>query len=198
MFADGGAANRSSVWSTRPLATDAERLVGLLADSTRRRVFAALVLGARTVDQIRESTGMTRREIVGAIARLVDGDLVTAGRDRMYFVIEEAFTVAAREAAPVREDEHADAPEASARVLRSFVRDGRLTSIPTQQAKRLVILDRLAQEFEPGRHYAEREVNSILRRWYEDPAALRRYLVDNGFMERDHGDYWRAGGTFDP
>jgi hypothetical protein len=180
------------------LATDAARLVGLLADPTRRRVFAALVLGDRTVDQVRESTGLTTREIVGAVSRLVDGDLVMAGRDGMYFVIEEVFTAAAREAAPVREDEHADAPEASARVLRSFVRDGRLTSIPTQHAKRLVVLDRLAQDFEPGRHYAEREVNNILRRWYDDPAALRRYLVDDGFMERERGEYWRAGGTFDP
>jgi hypothetical protein len=180
------------------LATEAARLVGLLADPSRRRVFAALVLGDRTVDQVRESTGMTTREILGAVARLVDGDLVMAGRDGMYFVIEEAFTAAAREAAPVREHEHADAPEANARVLRSFVRDGRLTSIPTQHAKRLVILDRLAQEFEPGRHYTEREVNTILRHWYDDPAMLRRYLVDNEFMERDHGDYWRAGGTFEP
>ncbi len=82
--------------------------------------------------------------------------------------------------------------------LRSFVRGGRLTAIPTQHSKRLVVLDRLAQEFEPGQHYTERQVNSILRRWHDDTAALRRYLVDDGFMARDHGEYWRAGGSFDP
>jgi hypothetical protein len=26
-------------------------------------------------------------------------------------------------------------------------------------------------------------------------AALRRYLVDDGFLARDGGVYWRAGGT---
>ena len=83
-------------------------------------------------------------------------------------------------------------------MLRSFVRGGRLTAIPTQHSKRLVVLDRLAQEFEPGQRYTERQVNSILRRWHDDTAALRRYLVDDGFMERDHGEYWRAGGSVEP
>ena len=158
-------------------------------------MFAALVLGDRTVDQVRESTELTTREILRAVTRLVDGELVVAGHDGMYFVVEEAFTAAIREAAPAVDDEHADAPPDAARVLRSFVRGGRLTSIPTQQSKRLVVLDRVAQEFEPGQHYTERQVNSILRRWFDDTAALRRHLVDHGFMARDHGDYWRAGGT---
>ena len=83
-------------------------------------------------------------------------------------------------------------------MLRSFVRGGRLTAIPTQHSKRLVVLDRLAQEFEPGQHYTERQVNSILRRWHDDTAALRRHLVDDGFMARDHGEDWRAGGSIDP
>jgi hypothetical protein len=33
---------------------------------------------------------------------------------------------------------------------------------------------------------------------HPDTAALRRYLVDEGIMAREHGEYWRAGGTFDP
>jgi len=110
-------------------------------------------------------------------------------------VVEEAFTSAARDAAPAREDEHADAPAETARVLRSFVREGRLVSIPTQQSKRLIVLDHIAQDFEPGRRYTEREVNSILRERHPDAAALRRYLVDDGFMEREAGEYWRSGGT---
>jgi hypothetical protein len=83
-------------------------------------------------------------------------------------------------------------------VLRSFLRDGRLTAIPTQHSKRLVVLDRLAQDFDPGHRYTEREVNTILRRWHVDVAALRRYLVDDRFLDREHGEYWRAGGTFEP
>jgi hypothetical protein len=80
-------------------------------------------------------------------------------------------------------------------VLRSFIVDGRLVQIPAARSKRLVVFDRLAAEFEPGATYDERQVNDVLRRWHDDVAALRRYLVDEGFLSRDHGKYWRTGGT---
>lgn len=88
--------------------------------------------------------------------------------------------------------------ELADKVLRTFVVDGRLTQIPTKHAKKLVVLDWLAQEFEIGRHYTEREVNEIIARHHPDTAALRRYMVDEGFMDRDAGEYWRSGGTVPP
>jgi hypothetical protein len=83
-------------------------------------------------------------------------------------------------------------------VLRVFVTDGRLTSIPTVRAKRVVVLDWIAQRFEPGRRYQEATVNMMLAAVHPDTAALRRHLVDEGIMAREHGEYWRTGGTFDP
>lgn len=84
------------------------------------------------------------------------------------------------------------------RVLAGFLGpDGRLHTIPTKHSKRLVVLDHLAQQFEPGRVYAEAEVNEVLNRFHPDHAALRRYLVDNDFLSRDEGHYWRSGGTFE-
>ena len=82
-------------------------------------------------------------------------------------------------------------------VLAPYVRDGRVVQIPRQRTKRLLLLDVLSQQFAPGTHYSEREVNEILARFHPDTAALRRYLVDEEFMDRDAGIYWRAGGTFD-
>jgi hypothetical protein len=84
------------------------------------------------------------------------------------------------------------------RVLRSFFcDDGRLHTIPSRHAKLLVVLDRLAQEFEPGQTFQEAQVNQVLQRFHPDHAALRRYLVENDFMTREGGWYWRSGGTFD-
>jgi len=92
-------------------------------------------------------------------------------------------------------------------VLGRFIRDGRLTSIPAARSKRLLVLDHLAGLFEPGRRYTEAEVNEALTAWHPDYAALRRYLVDEGFLRRaDEPDpsggrsvklYWRAGGSVD-
>jgi hypothetical protein len=81
-------------------------------------------------------------------------------------------------------------------VLRVFMDgEGRLTSIPVKHAKRLVVLDHLAQLFEPGVRYPEVEVNRRLRAAHYDVAALRRYLVEDGFLDRDVEAYWRIGGT---
>lgn len=40
-------------------------------------------------------------------------------------------------------------------------------------------------------------MNDVLLQLYDDPAELRRYLVDEGFMSRQSGLYWRSGGSVD-
>ncbi|QCW51386.1 DUF2087 domain-containing protein [Nocardioides dongxiaopingii] len=80
---------------------------------------------------------------------------------------------------------------------RFFGDDGRLAVIPRRRAKLLVVLDRLAQEFDLGRTYAEKEVVAVLTRFHDDHAALRRHLVDEAFLTREDGVYWRSGGTVD-
>jgi hypothetical protein len=74
---------------------------------------------------------------------------------------------------------------------------GRLTVLPRRRPARLAVLDFLAGQFEPGRHYSELQVNETLARFHPDYCALRRYMVDEEIMERRDGVYWRAGGTFD-
>jgi hypothetical protein len=80
-------------------------------------------------------------------------------------------------------------------VLRNFVRDGRIVAFPAKRSRRMVLLNHVAQLFDIGVRYQEGEVNLKLRHMHEDYAALRRYLVDEGFLSRDHGEYWRSGGT---
>lgn len=83
-------------------------------------------------------------------------------------------------------------------VLRAFVApDGTLRSMPAKIRKRLVVLDHVAQAFDIGETWPEAEVNEVLRRFHSDVSMLRRYLVDEGFLDRRDGRYWRAGGTTD-
>ena len=80
--------------------------------------------------------------------------------------------------------------------LRPYVRDGRISVIPAKRAARLLLLDQVAQAFEPGQRYPELAVNEILKGMYDDHAALRRYLVDEELLSRTPGGtYWRSGGT---
>ena len=82
--------------------------------------------------------------------------------------------------------------------LRAFIRDGRITVLPARQTRRRLLLDQVAQAFEPGRKYPESAVDEILKSIFDDHCTLRRYLVDEAFLSRTAaGIYWRAGGTVD-
>ena len=86
---------------------------------------------------------------------------------------------------------------ATASVFRAFFVQGRLQTMPAKRAKRLVVLDHIARVFEPGVRYPETDVNAFCRAFHPDYAMVRRYLVDEGFLARDHGVYWRIGGGVD-
>ena len=76
------------------------------------------------------------------------------------------------------------------KVIRAFVRDGRLESIPAKPRKRELLLPYLLDTcFPEDRAYEEREVNQRLALLHRDVSALRRYLVDGGLMTRDSGIY---------
>lgn len=176
-------------------ALDAAALVGLLADDDRRRVVAALELGADSLDEIERVTGLTAARSAKALGRLADAGLVIDAEGSLV-LLAAAFRRAAREAlARPATTEHDDAPAEARKVLSVFVRDGRITQIPTSHAKRLVILDWLVQDFEVGRRFSEPMVNLIIGKRHPDTAAWRRYLVDEGFLSREAGEYWRSGGS---
>ena len=81
-----------------------------------------------------------------------------------------------------------------AKVLGTFLRGGRLVSIPARGRKREVVLRFLvARCFAEDRPYPEREVNERLAEYHEDVAALRRYMVIGGLMTRAGGLYRRVG-----
>src|SRR5262245_10235170 len=79
------------------------------------------------------------------------------------------------------------------KVIRAFVKDGRLVSIPAKPSKRDLLLPWLLDEcFPEDRDYEEKEVNMRLALLHPDVSALRRYLIDGGLMTRDKGIYRRA------
>ena len=88
--------------------------------------------------------------------------------------------------------------DAERAVLERFFSGRVLNEIPSQRAKFVVVLQRLALEFDVGRRYDEREVNEILGAFHPDWSALRRGLVDEGLLDREPtpggNQYWRSGG----
>ena len=175
-----------------------EALVGLLAEEGRLKVVAAIVLGATTPTAIAGATGLDPKTVTKALDRLIRGGIVEATTAEGLRVAVERFKDVAQQAAaarPQRGPEDFGATADQAGVLRNYLVDGRLAQIPAQRSKRLVVLDFLAGQFEPGRTYPEQQVNYVLGRFHRDYAALRRYLVEEDLLERRDGFYWRTGGT---
>jgi hypothetical protein len=81
-------------------------------------------------------------------------------------------------------------PAFEAKVLRACVVDGRVTQIPADEKKRLLLLRYLAESlFAPGERYPKRKVNARLATMHEDVGSLRRYLVGARIMEHRGGSY---------
>jgi hypothetical protein len=173
-----------------------ELLCGLLAEEERLRVYAAVVLGASTPSEVAASSGLPARAVVSALRRLEQGGLVTIVDGRLV-ADTGAFKDAVREYSPETPDEPLDPDRQRAGVLRAFVRDGRLIQLPAARARRRVVLEHIADCFEPGVRYPERAVDAILRAWYDDYVTIRRHLIDEDLMARENGLYWRTGGYVD-
>ena len=91
------------------------------------------------------------------------------------------------------DERYAVTEEEYARILRKYLgEDGRLVRFPLKAKERVALLRHLVQELEPGRRYAEREVNELLQAFHPDHGLLRRCLIDYGCMERtrDGSAYW--------
>lgn len=171
-------------------------LLRLLLDPRRLAVVGSVATCARTVDEICALTGVERRTVLTTLAALEAGDAVVthAGRWRLDPAVLRDAAQRLPQPAPPDPAMFHGMTRAERDILARFFHGDQLTEIPVSRGKRLVVLERLALEFEPGRRYHEREVNEVLGRFHEDYASLRRYLVDEQLLDRSEGRYWRAGG----
>lgn len=171
--------------------------VKAMASADRLRIIGVLVRGRATQSEIAEQLHLPGRDVFNHLAFLVHVGILTE-TDEMYDLDEKAIESLARgqfegqrEAYVPPENEHEDVRK----VLKNFLNaDGSLKQIPPMGNKLLVILNFIVGAFAYDTNYTEKEVNTILRRFHVDTAALRRYLVDNGLMARqsDGTKYWRV------
>ncbi|MWA14162.1 DUF2087 domain-containing protein [Streptomyces sp. BA2] len=174
----------------------AQTIVGILADSVRLRVFSAIVLGAGTLPDVARAAGTAPKETAAAVRKLVAGGLVTESEGQ-FRADTDRLRAAARPTA-TSTPAAGGGPETS--LLRTFVVDGRLRSLPAQLERRRTVLRHLARgAFEAGRTYDEPAVNALLRAWCEgsgtDHVAVRRYLIELQILDRANGAYWLRDAT---
>jgi hypothetical protein len=171
-------------------------LLRLLLDPDRLATIGAIAQRPRTSDELATLVGTSPPEVLRTLAPLVQAGLVRqeAAGYHLDVVAWRAVAQQLPQAAPPSPRVAFGMTAEEADLLGRFFVGERLVEVPAQRSKRLVVLERLALEFEPGRRYPEAEVNALLGRFHPDHATLRRLLVDEAFLDRAGGEYWRAGG----
>ncbi len=76
--------------------------------------------------------------------------------------------------------------------IQQFFRpDGSLISIPAKSVKRIAVLHHIALDLSPDTKYPERDLNLIIAKYHDDTAAIRRYMIEYGILDRDNESvYW--------
>ena len=171
--------------------------VKAMASAERLRIVGVLARGKATQSEIAGQLGVPVRDVFNHLAFLAEVGVIHE-TDGVYDLDEKAIETFARgqfegkrkSFAPSEQEE-----ETVRKVLKNFLNaDGSLKQIPPQGNKLLIILSFIVDAFAYDTSYTEREVNTILRRFHVDTAALRRYLVDNDLMARESNGsrYWRV------
>ncbi len=169
-----------------------------LADPTRIRILGLLAERPMYGQELAKVLDVKPPTVSHHIAPLVNAGLVYVRRENNYHYYELdsdgiqhladstqhiARLLFASNPLPPKSDERA-------RVVATFIKDGRLVSIPAQYKKRRYVMEELARSFEWGRLYDEKEVNAILKTFHDDVASLRREFIDQRIMLRENGRYW--------
>ena len=170
--------------------------VKAMASAERLRIVGVLARGRATQAEIAEHLHVPVRDIFNHLAFLANVGVVNE-TDGVYDLDEKAIESFARGQFEGKRPafEAKEEPEDARKVLKNFLNaDGSLKQIPPQGNKLLIVLNFIVDAFAFDTNYTEKEVNTILRRFHLDTAALRRYLVDNGLMDResDGTRYWRV------
>lgn len=187
---------------------DADLLLTLkaLSEASRLRIVGLLVGRAYAVEELAAALRLSPGTVVHHLKRLRDAGLVDARPSHPYMLYSlrvdrlqavgrmlDDLERSTEAPASVPGPDGAPLPAFDAKVLRAFVEEGRLVSIPAQEKKREVVLRWLLDHcFAEDRDYAEREVNVRLAEVHPDTAALRRYLVETRLMTRANGIYRRV------
>ncbi len=177
--------------------TEAILLFKCLSDATRLQLVKALSDGPKYVELLSELLDRTPSTISFHLKKLEEAGLVSMHKEQYYAMATLNRQILDQQLLSLicPEGEQLDVQAAREqqyreKVLQNLFEYGKLKTIPVQRKKRRIVLEEIAKRFEPGRVYAEKEVNLIIADFHDDFCTLRRELIAEGIIERENGVYW--------
>jgi predicted transcriptional regulator len=184
--------------------SESTQIIKALADSSRLTLIQAL-REPQCVEELARRCNLAASTVCFHLGRLEKAGLVLKRKEQyyvMYALNDELFDKSLRELTSFQNAEHSMQRERLQRyrekVLKAFIKSGRITRIPTQHKKRLMVMDEILQRFHPESIYKEKEVDAIIEEVCDDYCTIRRGFIDEGMMTRDGNMYRVVKSTLVP
>lgn len=172
------------------------QLFKCLSDKSRLAIITNLMKEPMYVELLSKRLNLAPSTISFHLKKLEKANIVKSKKDQYYVVYSLNKTLLTKNVLEIISEFDTEVSQQKERedkytqsVLTAFFKYGKLISIPVQHKKRKIILEKIAQSFEPSREYTEKEVNLIIADFHDDFCTLRRELIAFKIMERDHGIY---------
>ncbi|MBQ3268281.1 MAG: metalloregulator ArsR/SmtB family transcription factor [Atopobiaceae bacterium] len=177
---------------------DALKVFKCLSDASRLRIVQSLTQGEMYTELLAERLELTPSTISFHMKKLEDAGLVTSHKEQYYTVyslnrelLDKTLAELAASSPEQIDEQQRREERYRQKVIKSFFEYDRLRSIPAQRKKRIIVLERIAELFEFGRTYEERELSEAIASVHEDYCTIRRDMVDEGILRRDGSRYVR-------
>lgn len=164
----------------------------ILLDEERLKILGCLAHEAHSVEMLAKRLGLKPAALSRQLAKLQEAGLAHPVPPNLYQLDLKNLHTLKKDLFALEKGESGGEQNADDKILNAFLDGERLKHLPSKLAKLQVVLNWLANKFDPEVRYPERVVNQILQRHHPDYASLRRFLVDYGFMQRQAGIYWRV------
>ena len=174
------------------------RFFQVFSNESRLKIIGHLANGEKSVGELADLLALKEPTVSHHLSELKGSGLVEAraeGTMRIYRLDARTLETMSKDifaqtnlAALVKPSEMTD----EERILRTWVKNGRIVDIPAQEKKKQILIRWVAGQIDPERRWTEKEFSEWLKQFNEDYAFLRRYLVDYHYMARENGIYWRT------
>ena len=172
-----------------------------LADPSRLMLLNALLDRPQYVEELAERTRLATSTVSFHLKKLESVGLVLRQREQYYAVYSanrDALAITLMELVSVGDAERHLQNERMEgyrdKVLKAFLRDGRIVRLPVQRKKRRIVLESVAALLQADRAYAEEEINAVIAGRCDDYVTARRELIEEGLLSRRGGSYRLVAG----